>query len=131
MTSKLIELLRRGEFRAPDIDASLQPADKDCARKTPQPARSQRAFKSRHSSPGRKNFGLTERELQIVGSLVQGQTNKDVAAALGVSEYTVKHHLTRVFDKLGVYNRLELVLFAINQRLGSATDGVNPNQFQS
>jgi DNA-binding NarL/FixJ family response regulator len=59
-------------------------------------------------------FGLTRRELQIIEVVVDGQTNKDIAATLGISEYTVKHHLTSIFDKLGVYNRVELVLYAIN-----------------
>jgi two-component system, NarL family, nitrate/nitrite response regulator NarL len=72
--------------------------------------------------PGGNNFGLTKRELQVISALVEGQSNKDIAATFGVSEYTVKHHLTNVFDKLGVYNRLELVLFAIRNQLCSATD---------
>jgi DNA-binding NarL/FixJ family response regulator len=62
-------------------------------------------------------LGVTRRELQIIGALVDGQTNKDIAATFGISEYTVKHHLTNIYDKLGVYNRVELVLFAINRGL--------------
>ena len=62
-------------------------------------------------------FGLTRREAQIIGALVDGQTNKDIAGTFGISEYTVKHHLTNVYDKLGVYNRVELVLFAMNHGL--------------
>lgn len=62
-------------------------------------------------------FGLTRREAQIIGALVDGQTNKDIAGTLGISEATVKHHLTNVYDKLGVYNRVELVLFAVNHGL--------------
>jgi hypothetical protein len=41
------------------------------------------------------------------------------SAPQGISEYTVKHHLTSVYDKLGVYNRVELVLFAMNHGLCS------------
>src|SRR5262249_33774206 len=77
---------------------------------------------ARGSSPSENNFGLTKRELQIVGALVQGQTNKDIAATFGVSEYTLKHHLPNVFDKLGVYSRLELVLFAISHQLCVGAD---------
>ena len=66
---------------------------------------------------GDNRFGLTKRELQIVNALVEAQTNKDIAETFGISEYTVKHHLTNIFDKLGVYNRVELALFAINHRL--------------
>jgi two-component system, NarL family, nitrate/nitrite response regulator NarL len=62
-------------------------------------------------------FGLTRREAQIIGALVDGQTNKDIAGTFGISECTVKHHLTNVYDKLGVYNRVELVLFAMTHGL--------------
>jgi len=66
-------------------------------------------------------LGLTRREVQIIGALVDGQTNKDIATTFGISEYTVKHHLTNIYDKLGVYNRVELVLFAINRGLCALT----------
>src|SRR5262249_24988629 len=69
------------------------------------------------SGSAEARFGLTKRELQIVDALVQAQTNKDIAETFGISEYTVKHHLTNIFDKLGVYNRVELALFAINHQL--------------
>ena len=62
-------------------------------------------------------LGLTRREMQVIGALIDGQTNKDIAATFSISEYTVKHHLTNIYDKLGVYNRVELVLFAINRGL--------------
>src|SRR5262249_35813094 len=62
-------------------------------------------------------FGLTRRESQIIGELVDGQTNKAIAGTLGISEAKVKHHLTNVYDKIGVYNRVELVLFAVNHGL--------------
>ena len=70
-------------------------------------------------------LGLTRREVQIIGALVDGQTNKDIAATFGISEYTVKHHLTNIYDKLGVYNRVELVLFAINRGLCSLSTTVS------
>jgi DNA-binding NarL/FixJ family response regulator len=69
-------------------------------------------------------LGLTRREVQIIGALVDGQTNKDIAQTFGISEYTVKHHLTNIYDKLGVYNRVELVLFAINRGLCSLSTTV-------
>jgi len=72
-------------------------------------------------------FGLTRREGQIIGALVDGQTNKDIAETFGISEYTVKHHLTSVYDKLGVYNRVELVLFAINNGICNATGNLVPS----
>jgi two-component system, NarL family, nitrate/nitrite response regulator NarL len=65
----------------------------------------------------RPRFGLTRRELQVIGAILEGQTNKDIAATFSISQCTVKHHLTRIFDKLGVSNRLELALFAVNHKL--------------
>ena len=65
----------------------------------------------------RKNFGLTPREREIVSTIVAGYTNKDIAQKFSISEQTVKHHLTNIFDKLGVSNRLELALFAVNHHL--------------
>ncbi len=64
--------------------------------------------------PTNKNWRLTPREEQIVGEVVSGKTNNEIAEALGVSVQTVKHHLTSIFDKVGVYNRLELALFCVN-----------------
>ncbi|HXE74857.1 MAG TPA: response regulator transcription factor [Candidatus Xenobia bacterium] len=65
----------------------------------------------------KKAFGLTPRELEIVSAIVLGYTNKDIARKYSISEDTVKHHLTNIFDKVGVSNRLELALFAIERRL--------------
>lgn len=62
-------------------------------------------------------FGLTARELEIVASVRRGETNKAIARRYSIREDTVKHHLTRIFDKIGVYSRLELAVFAINQGL--------------
>jgi len=65
----------------------------------------------------KKAFGLTPRELEIVSAIVLGYTNKDIARKFTISEDTVKHHLTNIFDKVGVSNRLELALFSIEHRL--------------
>jgi DNA-binding NarL/FixJ family response regulator len=62
---------------------------------------------------------LTPRERQIVTEVVAGRTNKEIAQELCVSLQTVKHHLTNIFDKVGVHNRLELALFSIHNSLGS------------
>ena len=77
-----------------------------------------RRMKPSHSAsgPGR-NFGLSSREMEVIGLIVAGYTNKDLARELGISENTAKHHLTNIFDKLGVSNRLELVLYAVDHGL--------------
>jgi len=64
-----------------------------------------------------RRLGLTPRELEIVQTVTTGFTNKEIAQRFSLSEETVKHHLTKIFSKLGVSNRLELALFAISQRL--------------
>lgn len=64
-----------------------------------------------------KNYGLTRRELEILSTIVSGLSNKEIAHRFSLSEDTVKHHLTNIFDKVGVSSRLELALFAINHRL--------------
>ena len=64
-----------------------------------------------------KKFGLTPRELEIVSAVVAGYSNKEIAEYFKISEDTVKHHLSNIFDKLGVSTRLELALFAVNQAL--------------
>jgi DNA-binding NarL/FixJ family response regulator len=62
-------------------------------------------------------FGLTPRELDIVSTVVGGYSNAEIAQKYKLSEQTVKHHLSSIFDKVGVFNRLELALFAVNHRL--------------
>ena len=65
----------------------------------------------------RRAFGLTRRELEVISAVGAGYTNKDIAEKFSISEHTVKNHLTNIFDKLGLSNRLELVLFAIEHQL--------------
>jgi DNA-binding NarL/FixJ family response regulator len=48
---------------------------------------------------------------------VAGFANKDIARKFSISEDTVKHHLTNIFDKTGVSNRLELALFAVDHKI--------------
>jgi DNA-binding NarL/FixJ family response regulator len=61
---------------------------------------------------GARPFGLTSREMEVVRAVVAGCTNREIAEKLSISPNTTKHHLSNVFDKLGVSNRLELALFA-------------------
>jgi two-component system nitrate/nitrite response regulator NarL len=63
-------------------------------------------------------FGLTPREMEIVPQVAAGASNKDIAQLFSLREDTVKHHLSNIFDKLGVGSRLELAIFAINHGLG-------------
>jgi len=74
--------------------------------------------------PQRKTYGLTQRELEVVGCIVEGCSNRDIAKQFTLSEETVKRHLSNIFDKTGVSTRLELALFAIAHQL------VEPQQQQ-
>ena len=67
--------------------------------------------------PARERFGLTRREIEITSAVVAGLSNREIARKLSLSEDTVKHHLTNIFDKMGASNRLELALFAVHHRL--------------
>jgi two-component system nitrate/nitrite response regulator NarL len=71
------------------------------------------------AAPAASTFGLTPRELEIVATVVAGYTNDDIARKLSISTKTVKHHLTNIFAKLGVSNRLELALLAVQRGLPS------------
>jgi DNA-binding NarL/FixJ family response regulator len=64
-------------------------------------------------------FGLTPRQTEIVRAVATGATNRDIATRLGISEDTVKQHLTSIFDKCGVSSRVELALFAVHHRLAA------------
>jgi DNA-binding NarL/FixJ family response regulator len=64
-----------------------------------------------------RQFGLTPREMEIVTLIVAGYSNPDIAQRFSISEQTVKHHISHIFDKVGVSNRLELALFAVNHKL--------------
>lgn len=57
---------------------------------------------------------LTSREEQVVALVADGLSNRDVAAELGLSEHTVKKYLFRIFEKLGISSRVELVLYALH-----------------
>jgi len=56
---------------------------------------------------------LTPREESVVKLVVQGMVNREIAEHLRLSEHTVKNYLFRIFDKLGVSNRVELALYAV------------------
>jgi len=68
--------------------------------------------------PGpRQTFDLTAREREILSAVVGGHTNKEIAQQFSLSEDTVKHHLSNIFNKVGASNRVELTLFAVHHRL--------------
>lgn len=65
-----------------------------------------------------EQLGLTARELEVVGLIAQGQSNTEIAAALFVSDATVKTHINHIFSKLGARNRSQAIIKA--RQLGLA-----------
>ena len=74
-------------------------------------ASSQDALRSQPS------FAFTPRQRQIMSAILAGSNNRDIGKQFSISQTTVKYHLTHLFDKAGVSNRLELALFAAEHRL--------------
>ena len=74
-------------------------------------------LEARPDTPPRPVDTLTRREKTIISYLMQGWHNKEISTHLAISEQTVKNHLRTIYDKVGVSDRLELVLYAIHQRL--------------
>ena len=63
---------------------------------------------------------LTEREREVISLIGEGLKNKQIAGRLFISETTVRHHLTSIFDKLGTSDRLELVIYAYRHGLAKS-----------
>lgn len=58
---------------------------------------------------------LSKREVQVVRCLAEGLTNREIAQRMGLSQHTIKNYLFRIFDKLGVSNRIELLFMTLSQ----------------
>ena len=83
-------------------------------------ALTQPSFRSLSDSP------LSKRETDVVRCVTEGMTNREIAHRLKLTEHTVKNYLFRIFDKLGVSSRVEVVLYAMGNgepRVTSASDG--------
>jgi len=60
---------------------------------------------------------LTPRELEIMGCITQGMRNKEIAYKLGTTEQVIKNYLRKIYDKLGVSDRLELALYCLHHQI--------------
>jgi len=72
---------------------------------------------------------LTSRELEVVALLGEGLKSKYIGERLFISETTVRHHLTSIFDKLGVADRLELIIYAYQHGLARMTRAGSVKQY--
>jgi DNA-binding CsgD family transcriptional regulator len=64
---------------------------------------------------------LTPKETLIVSCVTQGMKNKEIALRVGTTEQVVKNYLRKVYDKLGVADRLELALYCLNHHVVDST----------
>jgi DNA-binding NarL/FixJ family response regulator len=80
------------------------------------------AYRSHGVRPGnaRTKVQLTPKESLIVSCVTQGMKNKEIAQRVGTTEQVVKNYLRKVYDKLGVADRLELALYCLNNRVVEA-----------
>lgn len=93
------------------------------------------AYRNQGSRPAgsRPKVQLTPKETLIVSCVTQGMKNKEIALRVGTTEQVVKNYLRKVYDKLGVADRLELALYCLNHHVVDSTKvpalpaGANPN----
>ena len=102
----------------------LQPA------RDPEPVRRQITGVRRRNAerPPRASTRLTQREHDILALLSEGRSNRDIAQRLYLSEKTVKAHLAAIFRKLGVTNRTQAAMMAVQMGVG-AMPGALANDF--
>ena len=60
---------------------------------------------------------LSEKELAIIGCITRGMRNKEIAYQIGTTEQVIKNYLRKVYDKLGVSDRLELALYCLHHQI--------------
>lgn len=76
-----------------------------------------RALRQRTPEASARSYDLTRREREVLALLVAGRTNSQIAAQLGISYGTTRLHVSNIFAKLGVENRTEAAMLAVQQRL--------------
>lgn len=81
------------------------------------------AYRSQNTRPSgaRPKVQLTPKETLIVSCVTQGMKNKEIALRVGTTEQVVKNYLRKVYDKLGVADRLELALYCLNHHVVDGT----------
>ena len=81
----------------------------------------ERLIEEKNSEPekvkSQKYASLTEREKEVLSQICKGMKNKAIAESLFITETTVRHHLTSIFEKLNVKSRLALAILAFNEGL--------------
>ena len=68
-----------------------------------------------YSEPGSPFHPLSDREMEVLGCVVRGLSNKEIAGLLGISHQTVKNHVTAILRKFGVEDRTQAVVYALKR----------------
>ena len=98
---RLRERVRAGALDSAAAEAVLQAAGQSTTTRRPKP------------------HGLTAREVEVLRMVAQGASNKQIAAALVLSEKTVRNHVERVYTKIGVSNRIGASMYALERGLAA------------
>ena len=99
---------------AEELAAAIRSANSGFS--TLSPEATEALIQANHQSPA-IGFDLTEKEREILGLLVKGHSNSEIANQLSISTATVKYHLTNIFTKLGAKNRVEVTTIALENNL--------------
>jgi DNA-binding NarL/FixJ family response regulator len=83
------------------------------------------AARRSYSEPGSPFHPLSPREMEVLGCVVRGLSNKEIAGHLGISHLTVKNHITAVLRIFGVEDRTQAVVFALKRGWVSLRDGTS------
>jgi DNA-binding NarL/FixJ family response regulator len=97
-----------------EVDATDRAPHSEVGRPAPRPARDRADATDIRSSP----LALTRREIETLGLLAQGLSNKEIAGVMWLSDRTVERHITSLYRKIGVARRSEATAFALRHGLG-------------
>jgi DNA-binding NarL/FixJ family response regulator len=81
-----------------------------------------------YSDPGEPFQPLSKREMEVLGQLTHGLSNKEIAGGLGISHQTVKNHVTSILRKLGVEDRTQAAIYALRRGWVRLHEGTKENQ---
>ena len=102
---------------AEEIAAAIEAAAHGLVVLHPDILSSLQSTESVRRAPGELDGALTSREIEVLGMLAEGLANKNIAWRLGISEHTVKFHVTSIFTKLNASSRAEAVAIGMRQGL--------------
>ncbi len=80
-------------------------------------ARMMHLLEEQHAEKGQNSDGLTSREMETLILVARGMIAKEIARSLAISEKTVRNHISSIYRKLGIYDRSQVVIYAVKKGL--------------